>query len=159
MMLCDVPSRDDVVLLAECLLRTWDLHYTVYYWLHYGLGGLGVLLPILATILSDLENKAVRRVITGASAVTVALYAFLSPSENMVAYKTAHAELRQQLVFFREIAKLSGTESGDIGSKGVLLAGIAEIERQILNSEKGPGKKDSNQQSQKSANGAVAPPP
>lgn len=135
-MLCGNTNQTDVLGLANCLLASWDLQYTVYYCLHYGLGAAGVLLPILSTILSDVENRNVRRAITGLSAASVSLYAFLTPMDKATTYKSAHTELRQTLVLFDQHKKTPALQLDDFSNTMMLMGAIEAIESKILNSEK-----------------------
>lgn len=135
-MLCGNTNQADVLGLANCLLSSWDLQYTVYYYLHYGLGAAGVLLPILSTILSDVENRNIRRVITGMSAASVSLYAFLMPMDKATTYRSAHTELRQALVIYDQMKKSPLIQLDDFTNTMTVVGTIEALENKILNSEK-----------------------
>jgi hypothetical protein len=135
-MLCGNTNQADVVGLANCLLASWDFNYTVYYYLHYLLGAAGVLMPILSTILSDVENRNVRRAITGLSAASVSIYAFLTPMDKATTYKSAHTELRQTLVMYDQFKKNPSLMMDDFVNTMTLMGAIEAIEGKILNSEK-----------------------
>lgn len=139
-MLCYGAEPSDVVGLANCLLAHWSFNYTAYYGLHYALGAAGVLMPILSTILSDVENRNVRRLITGLSAASVSLYAFLSPLDKVTTYKSAHTELRQAMLLFDQLQKNPASKTDEygmtFGNTMMLSAVIQTIEDRILNSEK-----------------------
>lgn len=138
-MLCGVEQAGDVVALSHCLLREWDANYNAYNYIHYGLGAASVLMPVLSTILSDIDNKLLRRVVTGLAAASVSLYAFLSPADKAATYKSAVNELRHMTAFYEQVEKdmpVKGT-----GANAFILVGaIAETQERILKSEQATAK-------------------
>ena len=157
-MLCGVEQTGDVIALSHCLMREWDINYNAYNYIHYGLGAAGVLMPVLSTILSDIDNKLMRRVITGAAAASVSLYAFLSPADKAATYKSAVNELRHMTAFYEQIEKdmpVKGT-----GANAFILVGaIAEIQERILKSEQANAKKPPQQPGGQNQQGPGAPAP
>lgn len=156
-MLCGVEQAGDVIALSHCLMREWDMNYNTYNYIHYGLGAAGVLMPVLSTILSDIDSKLVRRIITGLAAASVSLYAFLSPADKAATYKSAVNELRYMTTFYEQVEK-------DMPVKGagatafLLVQAIAEAQERILKSEQANAKKPP-QQDDKNRRDANAPPP
>jgi hypothetical protein len=159
-MICGVEQAGDVVALSHCLMKEWNTTYNIYNYLHYGLGAAGVLMPVLATILSDIESKAARRLITGIAAASVSLYAFLNPQEQAATYKSAVNELRHMTALYEQMEKDPLTRIGN--ANAVMLVGaIAQLQEKIVKSEQSTVReqKQTNRQSQSGATAEPEPKP
>jgi hypothetical protein len=156
-MLCGPEQAGDVVALSNCLMNEWNLNYSIYNSLHYGLGAAGVLMPVLATILSDIESKALRRIITGMAAASVSLYAFLNPQEQAATYKSAVNELRHMTALYEQMEKDPLTRVGNANAV-ILVGAIAQLQEKIVKSEQSTVK-DQKQTNRPTQPGASEPEP
>lgn len=133
-MLCGNEYHDDAIALANCLLDSWDHSYSVYVYVYYALGIASVVMPIVATIMSDAESKYSRRAVTGLAAACVSLYAFLSPMDKIATYKSAHSELRESLMIYERL--LAGAAQEQEGPLlRTFIDTIDAIEDRVLKSE------------------------
>ena len=132
-MVCNQAAGMDIVKLADCLISDWDVYSVIFMYFHYILGSAAVLLPVLATILSDLSNKNIRRLVTGGSAACVALYAFLNPPEQAAAYRSAAAELRFALAEYNTPSTLP--EDREV-ARLLLISAVMVTQQKVLASEK-----------------------